>query len=253
MTTELPVKIFLVNEISVVEKYCRKEIIMKDLINPLSICPLFKGFSENEILCVIQHIHYKITCFSKGQTIAIEEDECSSIGIVMEGSVEIQKVFASGKTITIAQLSNGNIFGEVIIFSDMNRYPSTIVSTQNTRIMFITKEEIINLCSFNHHFLNNFMGLLSSKILLLNRKLKNLSYQTIRQKVSNYILEEYHRQKKLMIALPCSRKAMAEQLGVPRPSLSRELINMREEGLIDFDKNTIKINNLSALEESLYE
>ncbi len=33
---------------------------------------------------------------------------------------------------------------------------------------------------------------------------------------------------------------MAELLNIPRPSLSRELVNMKEEGIIDFYKNKIK-------------
>ncbi len=46
---------------------------------------------------------------------------------------------------------------------------------------------------------------------------------------------------------------MAELLNVPRPSLSRELSHMKAEGgIIDFDKNTIKILDIQLLEESLF-
>nr|WP_242949572.1 helix-turn-helix domain-containing protein [Clostridium pasteurianum] len=44
---------------------------------------------------------------------------------------------------------------------------------------------------------------------------------------------------------------MAEELGIPRPSLSRELVNMKKDGLIDFHKNTFKILNLEAMEDIL--
>ncbi len=44
---------------------------------------------------------------------------------------------------------------------------------------------------------------------------------------------------------------MAELLNIPRPSLSRELVNMKEEGIIDFYKNKIKILDLKKLEDSL--
>ncbi len=53
--------------------------------------------------------------------------------------------------------------------------------------------------------------------------------------------------KNLFIKLPFSRKKMAELLNIPRPSLSRELTNMRDEGIIDFDKNIIKIVDLDLL------
>ena len=46
---------------------------------------------------------------------------------------------------------------------------------------------------------------------------------------------------------------MGELLNVPRPSLSRELTNMKNEGIIDFDRNTIKILKLDLLEEALWD
>ncbi len=54
----------------------------------------------------------------------------------------------------------------------MNKYPSTILSNSNSSVMFISKEDIIKLCSLDSLILNNLMGLLSNKILMLNKKLK---------------------------------------------------------------------------------
>ena len=69
--------------------------------------------------------------------------------------------------------------------------------------------------------------------------------------VSDDLLEEYNKIGSLNLKLNISRKEMAELLGVPRPSLSREMIKMKEEGLIDFNKNVIKILDEEALEDVL--
>lgn len=226
---------------------------MDQIINALRDCLLFQDFSEQEIHEALKNISYSMRSYAKDTIIAIEDDKCVNLGIVIEGSIEIQKLFASGKSLTIARFFKGEIFGEVIIFSNTNQYPATIVSSQNSKVMFVAKEEIVKFCSLSTHFLNNFIGSLSDKILLLNKKLKNLSYHTIRQKVSSYLLEEYHKQKKSMITLSFSKKEIAEQLGMPRPSLSREFINMRDEGLIDFDRNVVKIIDPDTIEVCLYE
>lgn len=212
---------------------------------------IFRDLEKNDIINILHNINYSIKVFCKGETIAIEEDPCHSLGIIISGKVEIQRIFASGKTVTIERLKEGNIFGEVIIFSNMRKYPATIISVQETSIMFISREEILKLCSLNSKFLNNFMGLLSNKILMLNKKVKNLSYNSIRQKISSYILQEYEKRDSLVIKLSVSRKQMAEMIGIPRPSLSREMIKMKEEGLIDFNKNIIKILDEEALEDIL--
>jgi CRP-like cAMP-binding protein len=226
---------------------------MNNIINALKHCFLFRSFSDEEIYQALTDIDYKIKSYSKDEVIAIEDDRCINLGIVIEGSIEIQKIFASGKTLTIARLGKGQIFGEVIIFSDTNQYPATIASCESSKVMFVSKKEILKFCSLNIRFLNNFIGSLSDKILLLNKKLKSLSYHTIRQKVASYLLEEYSIQNKPFITLTLSKKQLAEQLGIPRPSLSRELINLRDEGIIDFDRNIVKIIDVNVLEEYLYE
>ncbi|PRR78092.1 Global nitrogen regulator [Clostridium liquoris] len=227
------------------------ELDMDKISSALKKSSIFKDLNEEELSKVIKEKNYRLASYDKGETIAIEEDLCSSIGIVIQGIVEVQKIFASGKTITINRLELGDTFGEVILFSDVKKYPATVFCVSTSYIMFISKVEMLKLCTDHTKVLNNFMGLLSNKIFMLNRKVKSLSYQSIRQKLCNYILEESKKQKSFTLNLSVSRKEMAEELGVPRPSLSREMINMREEGIIDFYKNTIKILDEETLESEL--
>lgn len=225
---------------------------MQDIGGKLSTCTLFENFTIDDITNILSSTTYKITKYKKGETIALEDDPISSIGIILNGGIEVQKTYPSGKVVTINRLSNGHIFGEVIIFSNKKTYPSTIVSSGDSEILFISQGDIIKLCSSNVTFLNNFMRVLSNRILNLSKILKDLSYQTIRQKIASFLLDEYKKQKSLVIKIGISRQEMSEQFGTTRPSLSRELINMRDDELIDFDKKTITIIDLEALEETLF-
>jgi CRP-like cAMP-binding protein len=226
---------------------------MDDLIKALRHCILFKHLSRENITQVLEMVNYQVTTYKREQVIAIEDEECSKLGIVLAGMVEVQKINPAGKTITLTRLKPGDIFGEVIIFLEVHKYPATIVAIENTKIIFLSKEDMLKLCSSNTQVLNNFFVLLSNKILTLNKKINRLSYHTIRQKVCSYLLEEYHTQNSLFLTLPCSRKEMAEQLGIQRPSLSRELAKMQAEGLIWFRRNKIEIKNINSLENCLQE
>ena len=217
----------------------------------LKSCPLFKGIAGEEVRSIMNKVTYKVTLYTKDQPVAIEDEVCTSIGIILSGGVDIQKLYASGKTVMLDSLSVGSVFGEVVVFSGMNRYPATIISNNETEIVFITKTDILKLCRTNTQFLDNFLSTLTNKILMLNRKIKNLSYQTVRQKLSNFLLEEYSKQQKTTLHLSLSRKDMADMLGIPRPSLSREMASLKDEGVIDFYKNSIKIMDMDMLEEFL--
>ncbi len=226
---------------------------MKKYLNELAKCVLFRGLKENEILNLLEKINYKISSYNKGDIIAIEGDDCNSLGIILKGSIEIQKIFPSGQVTTINNFHEGNVFGESLVFTDKHAYPATISATDYAEIMFIEREDIIRLAMLNATILTNFVRVLSHRILMLNDRLSNLSQDSIRKKIVNYLLSEYRKQQSLIISIPYSRKKMAELLNVPRPSLSRELTKMKDDNLIDFDKNQIKIFDIDQLEESLFE
>lgn len=226
---------------------------MDKYLSTLKVCYLFKDINEDEINQLLHNVECKVNSYSKGEIIATEEEDCSKIGIVIEGAVEVQKIYVSGKIVTIDKLNIGNTFGEAIIFSNTNKYPATVMSSNSSKVLFIHKKDIIRLYSMEEKILNNFMSILSNKILMLNKKVKNMSYKTLRQKIAGFIFDEYKKQGSNTINLPYSRKETAEYLGIPRPSLSRELIKMKEEGTLDFYKNTIKILNMALLEDVFLE
>ena len=224
---------------------------MFNIQHALNINKLFKDFNNQEINQFLISSQYRTIDYQSGQVIAIEGEPLTEIGLVLDGIVEIQKNYSSGKTVVINQLGIGNIFGEVAIFSSKKVYPSTISSATKSKIMFVNKINVLKICLQNKKLLKNLLQLLSEKILILDQRLKFLSGETIRQKICLYLLEHYREQQALKIHIALSREKMAEQFGVTRPSLSRELNKMKLEGLIDLDKHTITIKALSALENVL--
>ncbi len=217
----------------------------------LTKCVLFRSLNSEEIKNLMSSVKYSIKHFDKDQTIAIEGDDCNNLGIIIKGHIEIHKSFSSGKVVTINHFESGNIFGEALVFSGIHSYPATLISNDDTEIMFISREDVLEMMSLNKAVLHNFMGVLSNRILMLNERLTNLTYDTVRKKIANILLLEYARQRSSNLILPYSRKKMAELLNIPRPSLSRELINMKEDGLIDFYKNRFKILDRKSLEDTL--
>lgn len=225
--------------------------ILDNYIKSIADSILFKDIELNKVEEILNKIDYNVKSYEKNNMIAFEGDNCTSLGIILDGEIEVQKAFPSGKIVTINHFFPGNVFGEAILFSNSHRYPATIISSSDSQIMYIRKEVIIEIMTIDRRTIDNFMGLLSNRILMLNDRITNLSLDTLRKKISNIILSESRRQNSLKIVLPYNRKRMAKLLSIPRPSLSRELINMEDDGLISFNKNNIDIIDLEKLEETL--
>lgn len=214
-------------------------------------CILFRDFDKDLLETHIRSHYLHFKDFKKGEVVVHEADPCHAIGIVKEGTLELQSIYPSGKVLTLVHLHKGEIFGEAVIFSKDPAYPITVVAHTNATVGFIHREGLLEL--FHHHpkALNNFLNVLSTKLTTMNKKIKNLSLDTIRKRVANYLLSQYKLQGKKMFQTNLSRKSMADLMGIQRPSLSRELIKMKEDGLIDFDGDSFKIINIEALEDAL--
>lgn len=213
----------------------------------------FKGVSDSRIEEILSELNYLSKKYSKDQIIANEGETCNSLGLVIDGIVEIQRIYSSGKHIVLKRMEAGEVFGEAIIFSNKNDYPATIISSSDSVVSYLRKEDIINLCLKDEIILKNFITLLSDKIFILNRKIKVISFKSVRQKVINFILEQVKEQKSGTIKLKMNKEQISSLLGIPRPSLSRELMKLRDNGFIEFDRNLIKVLNIEALEEELLE
>lgn len=226
---------------------------MEEIIDKLSRNEFFRQLNKEEIKNLISKISYSLKLYKKGETIANEEDECRSLGFVLDGIVEIQRIYLSGKQIILKRMSSGDVFGEALVFSKKTNYPSTVIASTECNILYINKSDILKLCTMDERVLGNFMSVLSNKILMLNSKIKSIAFKSIKHKVINFLLEQSKLQKSNTIKLEESKEEIASALGIPRPSLSRELMNLRDSDYIEFNRNIITILNIEELEEELFD
>ena len=226
---------------------------MKDIINNIKYNALFSKVTESELEELLKHLNYSIEKYDKGTVIAQEDDNCSAIGLVLEGRVNIEKIYPSGKGIVMKKLSCGDVFGEALIFSKTTTYPATVMADSNCAVGYLNKAELIKLFSLNDTILENFMMLLSDKVVMLNNKIKSISLKNVRQKVVDYILQEYIVQKQLVISLKMNKEEIASFIGIPRPSLSRELSKLRDEEIIKLLISRTSLNPLELVIKPEYD
>jgi CRP-like cAMP-binding protein len=107
--------------------------------------------------------------------------------------------------------------------------------------------ECQKLCPWHGKLIENMLMMVSERALALSRKVEYLSIKSIRGKISTYLLERYKITGKTTFMLPVNRNELADFLNVSRPSLSREMCNMRDEGIIDFHRASVQIKDVEAL------
>ncbi|MDD7795104.1 Crp/Fnr family transcriptional regulator [Clostridium sp. 'White wine YQ'] len=218
------------------------------LLEGLKACKLFKSFSEEELNSLATSKEAFLKSYSSEDILFMEGEECNHLSVVAEGTIEIVKLDSEGNILIVSTLEKGNVFGENLLFGDMHFYPMSVVCKNSAKVFHIRKSYVATLLQRNYEFLLIFLKVLSNKAMALSSKLKQVSMKSLRQMICDYILDIYNKEKSLDICLNMSKKEWADKLGVQRPSLSRELMNMKKDGLIDYDRKNIKILDLEEIE-----
>ncbi len=219
----------------------------KDIVQIVAHTDLFSGFSSNQLLALFKEGLYSQSKHNKNSIIYIQNEKCSTMDVILEGELAVQKIDENGGVLTISSFFAGDVIGGNLLFSHRNTFPMTITCKSDCTILHIKKELVIELCQNSKDFLIKFLRSISDKALILTDKINFISMKTVRQRIIDYLTFEYFYQNSPVIHLKISKKELAERFGIKRPSLSRELNKMRSEGLIEFDAKTITIKDLRII------
>lgn len=232
------------NKVTMVTNLEAAVINIESCVEAISSLSLFKCFTKNELPEIFNASQYKIKEYKKGQTIHLQNELCYAMDIILSGRIAVQKLDENGNVLTISVFSQMDIIGANLIFSSRNAYPMTVVCEADAVVLHIYEALILKLCNSNSCFMVELLREISDRTLVLTDKINAISLKTIRQRIVDFLVFEYHLQKNMVIKLNISKKDLAERFGVQRTSLSRELNKMRKDGIIDFKADSISIKNL---------
>ncbi|AOY74921.1 Crp/Fnr family transcriptional regulator [Clostridium formicaceticum] len=221
---------------------------IKKYLQLLTCIDLFKSFTKEALLKLFCEENHQIKKYEKNSMIYLQNEVCNTVDVILRGEIVIQKIDTNGNILTLTSFQTGDIIGGNLLFCHNNVYPMTITSKTDCILLHMEKDFILELCQKNKAFLIAFLHCICDKTFILTNKLKAITMKTIKQRIIEFLTYEYYYQQSTKILLNMSKKELAERLGVQRPSLSRELNKMREDGLITYDAKSITIKNLNILE-----
>lgn len=202
-------------------------------ISVIKQTPLFKGISEDVILPFILSKDHSLRRYKSGEFIAMQGDICRSLLLLCEGNARSQMVNSEGKQLTVGNLSAPLLLAPAFVFCSENRFPANIEAMDNCEILAIDKEAFLRYLGEQPKVMNNFLELVSNRVLMLSKKLKEFALQSLKSRLLNY-LQLHHAMS--------SQNEMANILGVARPSLARAVSELTAEGCISILGKEVSVN-----------
>lgn len=220
---------------------------MKQYFNLLQGNELFKSFSLYDLESILKCLSAKVNKYKKKDVILQQGDPVDFVGIVLSGSIDIIKEDLEGDINILAHLGINDIFAEVFAYAGIGECPVTVEATEDCEIMFIDCRRVIrtcnNACHFHLKLIENMLSLIAKKNIILNQKIEILSKRTTRDKLLTFFNTQVEINHSKKFSIPYNREGLAFYLCIDRSALSRELSNMRKEGLITFHKNEFEFFN----------
>lgn len=218
---------------------------MKKYLKQLQNNELFNNFNLNDLESILNCLSAKVNYYKKKDLIIQQGAHVHYVGIVLSGGIQIIKEDIEGNINILSHLGINDIFAEAFAYADIYECPITVQATENCEIMFIDCKRIIktcnNACVFHWNLIENMLSMIARKNIMLNQKMEILSKRTTREKLLAFFNTQVQMNHSKKFSIPYNREGLAFYLCVGRSALSRELSNMRDEGLLKFNKNEFEI------------
>lgn len=218
---------------------------MEKYLNILKKTQLFAGVSELEIGTMLSCLGAKQQSYKKGEYILRSGQHISDIMVLVSGEVHVQKDDYWGNRSLINVIGPGDMFGEAYSSPDSGPVINDIVAVEDSTVIFFNTTQILTVCSsackFHTITAANLFYALSEKNRTLINKISYLSNRTTRDKLLSYLSDQAKKQNSSTFTIPLNRQQLADFLSVDRSAMSKELGKMRDEGLLEFDKNNFTL------------
>lgn len=217
---------------------------------------LFVDFEDKEIDAMFNCLKGRIVNYQVREKapciIAKQGDPIVEIGILLDGFLaKLEDKLGGGKRL-VGTLNQGEMFGAVEGYVGDKTLPYTVVATEPSQVLYISIPTIVRqcekTCSYHQKLIENMISYLAECVDAGERDKGYLTIKSMRLKIAKLIYEAYLTQGTSEVRLGMNRNEMAAYLNVSRPSMSREMMRMRDEGMFDFWKDKISIKDVAALE-----
>ncbi len=213
----------------------------------LGALPLFAGLDPADLVELQSRM--RRLPLERGQTLFLEGDEAAGFYLVRSGRLKVYKSSSSGREQILHFVGPGEPVGEVVMFAG-GRLPASAEALENTEVLLVPRQAFLELVKGKPEVAMKFLASLSQRLRFLATLVENLSLREVAERVAGYLLYLNRTQSDTnRVELDLSRGEMASLFGTVPETLSRALLRLTQDGVLEIDRRTVVIRDKQALED----
>ena len=204
---------------------------------------LFRGLDGEELEKALDILGAEYGSYEKGAFLHRPYTEMKKFGFVLSGAVQACMDDVEGNRMIMAEVSPGVTFGESLSLLKNADSPVYVQASAPAELLWLSAEALFveGPDALTLRLQKQFAAMLAARTLAMNDRIQVLSKIKLRDKLLTYFTQLSQAQKTHTLLLPMNRDDLAAYLGTNRSALSRELSNMKKEGLIDCQRSSVKL------------
>jgi CRP/FNR family transcriptional regulator len=220
-----------------------------DLATVLAKTALLSSLSQAELQQLAARTVRKR--FGVGELLFSEGEPCNGLHMIARGKVRIFKTSVGGREQVLAVNVPGESVAELPVF-DGGTYPASAVAIEETEIAYISRRDFQAHCMEHPEVALKVLAVVGARLRRLVGIIEELSFTTIRQRLIAALVrlaesEGTQTERGIAFQLPASHQELASQLGTVRELISRNLMRLQAEGLLDVDARQIVVTDMKGL------
>ena len=193
-----------------------------------------------------------VRTFRKKDFLFMEGQSPNDLFFINKGSVKTYKINYDGKELITRMYHAGEFLGYVPLLEE-KPYSENAEALEETEVAIIPKDDFLSLIYSSKDVARKFLMLLSVSLDENEKRLLDLAYQSVRQRVAGTLLQIASKNVESGgdLTITMARRDIANLIGTAIESLNRTLIDFKEEGLIQMTDAGLKILDRHKLESLL--
>ena len=221
---------------------------IKQFIPLLKQTFLFDNCTDTDVYHIVECLCGHVKKYQKNQIIYNLYDNVEYAGVVLTGEINAVMVNSNDNELVIRKFTEGGLFCADYACIPDEKSDVQIVTKKDSLVLFLkTSNLFLDSAIRCEHASKATANLLKESVrnnIFQTRKVQILSQKHIRERLMLYFngLRDNSTDKNKHIHIPFNRQELADYLGVERSALSREMGRMKDEGIIDYNKQDIILN-----------